>query len=168
MIKNLETGRFVGPIHDLKDFWYNLRGTSGTWMAISPDEIIPEKYRKYIQEDEAVRKVNRIEPNWIMLKISSRDNLFRSLSQAIKSDIISIPRTKYIREIDRSYQTYWCIASKDLGYPEIKCPEFLSQNYPWIDNSGDWSLFCYGSTFIEQARQDFIASLPDDVTYEKL
>ena len=172
MIIRLNAGRFGGQggVHSFTQFLYKFVKTTGTWIAVSPDEIIPEKYKKYIQDDEILRVVNNIPSDWTMLKLGNRTNNFRSFVKSVEDAILSVPRTKYIREVSDEFSTaILCIASKDLGYPKTYyAPKSIYYKFEWAKNDDNWTLFYLGwgnGSRREKIIENFKSTLSSDITF---
>ena len=122
-------------------------------LCVSPDEIIPEKYREYI-------KLNN-KNDWRILELPKEYNI-----GDVKNDIYSIPRDNYIREIINPLDILiWCACSKNLGFPEGYSQEILDEN-GWIKR-GNWTLFCLGpSNCRDEVIEGFKSILTKDIIFD--
>ena len=116
---------------------------TGTWIAVSPHETIPEKYKNLIKENNIVRELYKVPEDWRLIQLSERQNSNYDLYISSRDEIYSIPKEKTIMEVEGFYgDLRWGVASKDLNLPPINIPKILKENC-WIEKGG-WSLFCIG------------------------
>ena len=116
---------------------------TGTWIAVSPIESIPEKYKSLIKENNTVRELYKVPEDWRLIQLSEHQNSNYDLYISSRDEIYSIPKEKTIMEVEGFYgDLRWGVASKDLNLPSINIPKILEENC-WIEKGG-WSLFCIG------------------------
>ena len=96
MIKRLTTGVVRRPHSTLYQVFYQSK-TTGTWIAVSPDEIIPERYINLIDDDELLRKMYDVPEEWKLIKLSEENNNFGLVDGAI-NEITSVSTKKTIKE----------------------------------------------------------------------
>lgn len=161
----------------LSNLWYNRPGTpeewlaslsvSGTWIAVSPVETLPEEYENRVGERNDFRVLYNIPENWRLVELSKENNKQELVDRAIM-DIYSIPGHKTIKELNDWDTFLWAVASGDLDFHMCYNYEILEEK-PWIEKGG-WKLICIGSAsrYIEKTRKAFISGLSNDITYEMI
>lgn len=143
---------------------------SGTWIAVSPNEKLPERYKDFQDPGEnVVRVLYDIPSDWSIYKISEEDN-DHDLVDSVINEVYSIPTKKTVKELWDDCMYLWVALSPDLNYPQSYNHEILERNQ-WIEK-GSWSLFCIGLARNEEerkkARELFKKSLPPNVLYEEI
>lgn len=140
---------------------------SGTWIAVSPTETLPEEYKEKIGERTDFRALYNIPEDWRLVELSKEDDKLGLVDKAIM-DIYSIPGRKTIKELDDWDTFLWAVASEDLDFRMCYNYEILEKK-PWIEKGG-WKLICIGSAsrYIEKTREAFISGLSSDITYEMI
>lgn len=165
MIKKLYNQRWRHKIGLPKQV-FNFERVIGTWIAVSPDEILPEEYINLVVNNESLRIINDVPPNWTLIQLSKEYDEDDSLQERAIEKINLCSKEKTIKELEYTGEGYfWVVASKDLCFPKGYNKEILNQN-PWIEK-GDWSLVCMGKaeTLAEykEMKKYFIESLPKDI-----
>ena len=142
---------------------------SGTWIAVSPNEKLPERYKDCRDPKEnVVRVLYDIPSDWSIYKISEKDN-DHDLVDSVIDEVYSIPTKKTVKELWDDCRYLWVVLSPDLNYPQSYNHEILKRNQ-WIEKGG-WTLFCVGLANTleveETIRESFKSTLPPDITYEE-
>ena len=150
--------------------WNASRSVSGTWIAVSPVESLPEEYKNRIEEGISLRILYEVPESWKLIKLSEEDNNFDLVRKA-ENDIYSIPGHNIIKEIPSLDGLLWGVASGDLGFHLCYNYELLDKN-PWIEK-GKWVLFCLGSAHTINERISTKEKYLDycsknNITYEEL
>lgn len=139
---------------------------SGTWIAVSPNETIPEEYLNKIGDRKDFRALYDIPDDWKLIELSSEDSGHYDLVEKAKSDIYSIPGHRIIKEMTVSDGYLWAVASGDLNYP-MCYDRLVLDEFPWIETS-DWKLICIGTSFdLDMTRKVFKESIDPDIIYEE-
>lgn len=139
---------------------------SGTWIAISPNEIIPEKYINKVEDRQDFRLYYEIPDDWKLIKISDESSGQKELRNKVIYDIYSIPGHRIIKEMTVSDGYLWAVASGDLNYPMCH-DRLVLDEFPWVETS-DWKLICIGTSFdLDMTRKVFKESIDPDIIYEE-
>ena len=151
MIKTLPV-KILRPRFKTIQQWAANMQAKGTWIAVSPHEIIPENYKSRIDENLDMRILYEVPDDWKLINLCEEDNNYELINMAIE-DIYSIPGHNIIKEVPCFDTFYWGVASKDLSYfPPCYYPKLLEKNR-WIEKGG-WSLFCIG--YVNEAKQKLL------------
>jgi hypothetical protein len=147
--------------------WAASRTVSGTWIAVSPVETLPEEYESRVGERNDFRVLYNIPENWRLVELSKEDNKQELVNRAIM-DIYSIPGHKTIKELNDWDTFLWAVTSRDLDFHMCYNYEILEEK-PWIEKGG-WKLICIGSAsrYMKKTREAFISGLSNDITYEMI
>jgi len=167
MIRTLPVKTFRTRFKTIQQWAASMKAT-GTWIAVSPTETIPENYKSRIDEDPDIRVLHEVPDNWRLINLCEEDNNYELVNRA-KEDIYSIPGHNIIKEIISLDGFCWVVASKDLVYlPPCYYPELLEKNR-WIEK-GEWSLFCIGSAINRtEAKQKLLEYCQDrNIIFEEL
>lgn len=167
MIRTLPVKTFRTRFKTIRQWAASMKAT-GTWIAVSPTETIPENYKSRIDEDPDIRVLHEVPDNWRLINLCEEDNNYELVNRA-KEDIYSIPGHNIIKEIISLDGFCWVVASKDLVYlPPCYYPELLEKNR-WIEK-GEWSLFCIGSAINRtEAKQKLLEYCQDrNIIFEEL
>ena len=110
-----------------KKYLYSTGEANGTWITLSPQEILPEKYLPLINENKIVRELYNVPDSWTLIKVD--EGLFpdMSLYYSIRNEIYSFPGNHIIKEYGYIDGFIWGVASKDLNYPKSYNPEILKE-----------------------------------------
>lgn len=138
----------------------------GTWLAVSPGEVIPDEYKPMIEEGPVVRAIYKIPSDWRLIRFNDEKTDW-DLLRVAKRKIESMPAKKTIKEVyDRGF--LFGIASPDLNYPMCYNYQILADN-PWIDEFG-WKIICIGAASFpgekKYVREDFMRDLDSDILYD--
>ena len=167
MIRILPVKTFRTRFKTIQQWAASMKAT-GTWIAVSPYETIPENYKSRIDENLDIRILHEVPDDWRLINLCEEDNNYELVNRA-KEDIYSIPGHNIIKEIISLDRFCWGVASKDLVcFPSCYYPELLEKNR-WIEK-GEWSLFCIGSAINRtEAKQKLLEYCQDrNIIFEEL
>lgn len=169
MIKNLIISKKTRPPQNTKwtiKHFEAMWTVSGTWIAVSPNETIPEKYLSKIEVREDFSLLYNIPDDWKLIKLSEEDNNFELIGKA-ENDIYSIPGHRIIKRIFFIDKYLWGVASSDINIPSCYNKQILDK-FEWIEKGG-WKLVCLGDdSDIEKTKKIFKESLDSDIIFEDL
>lgn len=167
MIRTLPVNLMCTRFKTIQQWAASMKAT-GTWIAVSPTETIPENYKSRIDEDLDIRILHEVPDDWKLINLCEEDNNYELINRA-KEDIYSVPGHNIIKEIISLDRFCWGVASKDLVcFPSCYYPELLEKNR-WIEK-GEWSLFCIGSAINRtEAKQKLLEYCQDrNIIFEEL